>query len=242
MGQFEMRFPTTQWTLVIRAESRDSPEAREALAQLCGAYWQPLYVFVRMKGHGVEDAQDLVQGFFARFLSKDYLTVVDREKGRFRSYLLGALNHYMSDEWDRAHAAKRGGGVPDLPMDLDFEAVERQSSLRAPSTMRPERAYDRKWALALLDRVVQRLRDEYAQAGQSDRYERLIPFVTGDGTPMSFRHAGELLGISEGAARVAAHRLKHRYKEAVREEVAATVSGERETEEELRYLLSVLSG
>jgi len=236
-----MRFPTTQWTLVVRAEFRGSPKAQAALAQLCEAYWQPLYVFVRMKGHGVEDAQDLVQGFFARFLSKDYLRVVDRHKGRFRSYLLGALNHFMSDEWDRARAAKRGGGAIDLPIDLDFEAVERQYGLRAPDAMDPERAYDRKWALALLNRVIERLRDEYEQAGQSDRYERLIPFVTSEGTPMSFRRAGELLGISEGAARVAAHRLKQRYKEAVREEVAATASSERETEEELRYLLGVLS-
>jgi RNA polymerase sigma-70 factor (ECF subfamily) len=240
MRQFKMRFPTTQWTLVIRAD-RDSPQARAALAQLCEAYWQPLYVLVRMKGHGVEDAQDLVQGFFARFLSKDHLRVVDRDKGRFRSYLLGALNHFMSDERDRARAAKRGGGAVDLPIDLDFEAVERQYGIRAPSTGNPERAYDRKWALALLDRVVQRLRDEYAQAGHSDRYERLIPFVTGDSTPMSFRQAGELLGISEGAARVAAHRLKQRYKEAVREEVAATTSSESETEKELRHLLDVLS-
>lgn len=235
------RFPTTQWTLIVESESRDSPETREALARLCEAYWQPLYAFVRMKGRSVEDAQDLVQGFFARFLGKDYLTAVDRNRGRFRSYLLGALNHYMADEWDRARAQKRGGGVEPLPIDLDFESVERQYRLQAAGDSDPERLYDRKWSLALLDRVLRRLREEYEQAGQVDRYDTLIPFVTGDHDAATYRGAGLKLEISEGAARVAAHRLKQRYREAVREEVAATVADEREVDAELQHLMRVLS-
>jgi RNA polymerase sigma-70 factor (ECF subfamily) len=226
----------------VGSDSRESPETREALTRLCEAYWQPLYAFVRMKGRSVDDAQDLVQGFFARFLSKDYLKVVERGRGRFRSYLLGALNHYMSDEWDRARAQKRGGGETPVPLDLDFEGVERRYGLHAGGSSDPERLYDRKWALALLDRVLERLRHEYEQAGQADRYHRLIPFVTGDHEATSYREAGRRLGISEGAARIAAHRLKQRYKEAVREEVAATVSEKREVDGELRHLMRVLSG
>ena len=235
------RFPTTKWTLVNSANSREDPGVRSALSDLCEAYWPPLYAFVRMKGLNKEDAQDMVQGFFERLLTKDDLVGVDRGRGRFRSYLMGAINHYMADEWDRAKALKRGGGAGHVSLGFDFEKVERQFEMQAAGRSDPERIFNHRWAIELLNRVLEYLRAEYGQAGQLERYETLIPFVTGEQDDATYRDAGQLLGISEGAARVAAHRLKRRYKEAVREEVAATVSDERDVEEELLHLMQALS-
>lgn len=236
------RFPTTRWTLVVGADSSHSPEAREALAALCEAYWRPLYAFVRSRGYGAEDARDLVQGFFARFLAHDDVRRADREKGRFRSYLLGALVHHLSDEDDRARAAKRGGGVEDLPLELDFEDGERRYVDPPSPDPDPQRVYERRWALELLDRVLERLRGRYEEAGQSERFEALVHHVTGQAGPVSYRDLAERLGLTESAIKVSVHRLRARYAELLRREVADTVADPRDVEGELRYLVRVLRG
>jgi RNA polymerase sigma-70 factor (ECF subfamily) len=237
------RFPTTQWSLIVRVEDRTSDDARQALERLCATYWPPLYAYVRMRGHATTEAEDLVQGFFARFLAKDDpFTTVDRRRGRLRSYLLGALNHYLADERDRARAAKRGGGDSDIPIDLDFGRIERDWGLRETRESDPEQAYDRKWALALLDRVLRRLREEYEEVGQAERFDVLVPFVDGGREPRSHREVGDRLGIREGTARVAVHRLRKRYRELVREEIASTLVDESDVDDELRCLMRALSG
>jgi RNA polymerase sigma-70 factor (ECF subfamily) len=236
------RFPTTRWTLIVDADSADSVSAREALTELCDIYWHPLYVFVRGMGHSIEDAQDLIQGFFAKFLAAGSIRSVDRSKGRFRSYVLTAVKRYIIDERARAAARKRGGDVAMVPLDVDFAEGERAYRLLAAEGVEPDRLYDRKWALLLLHRVLLRLRAEYDRSEQSERYDVLIPYVTGDREGATYTEAARRLDLSEGAVRVAVHRLRKRYFEALRLEVADTVRDESDIEGELRYLLAALRG
>jgi RNA polymerase sigma factor (sigma-70 family) len=231
------RFATTRWSLVVAAGEAPEGEGRAALEALCGAYWYPLYAFERRRGAGAEEARDLVQGFFAALLEKGYLAQADRERGRFRTFLIAAFRHHASKERERERAQKRGGGR--APLSLDFADGEARY-LREPVEERtPESLYERRWALSLLDGTLARLREEHRGGGREAWFEALRPHLVGDGGEP---HAalGERLGMSEGAVKVAVHRLRRRYREVLREAIAATVADPAEVDDEIRHLLGVL--
>ena len=231
-------FATTRWSVVLEAARRSTPSSREALSTLCAVYWYPLYAYLRRRGHGVHEAQDLTQGFFARFLEKNYLQVLDPARGRFRSYLLKALDHFLANEWDRTRAEKRGGRVSHLPLDL--ESAESRYALEPAHQSTPERIYERRWALTLLDRVLENLRSSYADSGKDRLFESLKPYLGGGEESASYREAGSALGLSEGAVKLAVHRLRRRYRDLLRAEIAQTVSLEEEIDDEIRHLFSAL--
>lgn len=235
------RFATTRWSIVVAAAGDDSTEGRAALESLCTAYWFPLYAFVRRQGEGVEDARDLVQGFFAELLEKDYLAQADRERGRFRTFLITAFRHYASKERAKERALKRGGGVAILS--FDFSDGENRY-LREPADERtPERLFERRWALTLLDEALGRLRAEHRSAGREDLFGALRgTIVPGGGETEPYAALGERLGMSEGAVKVAAHRLRRRYREVLRAAIAETVADPSEVDDEIRHLLDALAG
>jgi RNA polymerase sigma-70 factor (ECF subfamily) len=233
-------FATTHWSVVLAAGEGDSPQAADALARLCRAYWFPLYAYVRRQGHDVPDAQDLTQEFFARLLEKNYLKSAAREKGRFRSFLLIALKRFLANEWERARAQKRGGGQ--ALIELDAASAEERYRLEPADVASADRVYERRWALALLDQVLLRLRDEAARAGKAGQFELLKAFLYGEKAPLSQLEIGARLGLSESAIKSAVHRLRQRYRELLRQEVAQTVASPADAEDELRHLLNVLSG
>ncbi len=231
-------FRTTRWSVVRAAGAADSETSRAALETLCNDYWYPLYTFSRRRGMSDEDAQDLVQGFLTRLLEKRDLGGADPERGRFRSYLLGAMKHFLSHERERAGARKRGGDVEILPIDFG-DAADRYG--REPvERMTPERLFERQWAVLLLERAMQRLAHEYAARGQEELFEGLAPFLTGDEGGDSRSELGRNLGLSRGAVDVAVHRLRKRYREAVRREIADTVDGPEQVDGELRALRAAL--
>ena len=218
----------------------DSPQAAEALEQLCRTYWYPLYAFVRRQGHSSHDAEDLLQAFFARFLEKNYLNDVDRSKGRFRSFLLAALKHFLADEWDKAHACKRGGQVQFIA--LDSQAAEGRYWEEPVSDLTPEKLYEQRWACVLLEQVMQRLEQDAAEAGKSQFFEGLKPFLIGESHSVSYAELAVKCGVSEAALKMKTQRMRHRYQRLLREEIAQTVATSAEVEDEIRYLLRVLSG
>ncbi|NLE37726.1 MAG: sigma-70 family RNA polymerase sigma factor [Pirellulaceae bacterium] len=231
------RFATTRWTMVLCAGGGQSPESRAALAVLCESYWFPLYAFVRRAGHSVDDAQDLTQEFFARLLAQPLLERADREKGKFRTFLLAAMKHFLADQWDRARAQKRGGGRAVVSFDaMDAEARYR---LEPADDLTPERIFERQWALALLEHVLSRLESEMASDGRSPLFDALKDTLGGGRSATHAAIAAEL-GMTEGAVKVAAHRLRRRYRTLLREEIAQTVAGPDEVGDEIRYLLSCL--
>jgi RNA polymerase sigma-70 factor (ECF subfamily) len=232
-------FATTHWTLILNARGSDAPLAREALEKLCRSYWYPLYAFVRRQGRGPHDAQDLTQEFFARLLEKHYLEEVDRAKGRFRSFLLAALKHFLSNEWDRQRAHKRGGASPHVPIDTQF--AESRYGLEPAHEQTPEKLFERRWALTLLDQVLARLREEFVAAGKTGHFEELKVVLTSDKRSIPYAELGTRLGLSEGAVKVAVHRLRRRYRELLRAEIAGTVAGPEEVEEEIRHLFAALA-
>jgi RNA polymerase sigma-70 factor (ECF subfamily) len=231
-------FATTHWTLVVAARDRGAPQAREALAALCDAYWYPLYAFIRGQGHSADGAQDLTQEFFARLLEKDFLAVVDPAKGRFRAFLLAACKHFLANERDREHALKRGGGK--VPLSLDFEHAEGRYALEPGHDLTPEKHFERRWVLTLLDGVLARLRDEFGRAGKSQQFDSLKGYLMGDRAEEPYRAVAARLGMTEGALRVAIHRFRGRYGEMLREEIGRTVHDPGEIEEEIRSLFSAL--
>jgi RNA polymerase sigma factor (sigma-70 family) len=235
---FASRFPTTHWSRVVAAGARALPEARDALEELCRAYWYPLYAFVRRQGHGPEDAQDLVQGFFAALLENDGLSAVDRDKGRFRSFLIAACTHYLSNQIDRRKARKRGGGRLILSID-GLEAEGRYSSEPAHE-LTAERLYQRRWATTLLERVLATLEAEMHQAGKVRLFEALRPALLGEAERVPYARIAAELGLSEGAARAAAHRLRGRYRTLLHEEVARTVADSAEVAAEVHDLFVAL--
>jgi RNA polymerase sigma-70 factor (ECF subfamily) len=233
-------FATTHWSVVLLAGQQDSSHAAQALETLCRSYWYPLYAYVRRRGHSPEDAQDLTQGFIAHLLRQDFLRDVGPEKGRFRSFLIACLNNFLSDERDRAQAAKRGLGQP--PLSLDAELAERRYRKDATDGLTPQIAYERRWVATLLGHAQIRLAGEYAAHGKNDLLQRLQEFPLGDRGESSFRDCAIRLGLSESALKSAVHRMRLRYRELVREEVAHTVSDPTEVEAEIRYLIDVVSG
>jgi RNA polymerase sigma factor (sigma-70 family) len=231
-------FVTTHWSLVLQAGDGGSPQAEAALEQLCRTYWHPLYVYVRRHGYSPEDAQDLTQQFFAFFLEKGGFAHADPARGRLRTFLLHALQYFLINEWKRAQRLKRGGGRRCLS--LDAGEAEAHYLRGAAETLTPERAYEQRWAMALLDQALAGLQQEYAQAGQSRLFEELADLLWGKEPAVTYAEIGGRLGLTDGATRAAMHRLRRRYRERLRSEVAHTVEEPTEVEEELRYLLMVV--
>ncbi len=233
-------FATTHWSVVLSARDPSAPDSTAALETLCRTYWYPLYAFVRRQGQSPPDAQDLTQEFFARLLQKDYLRAAAREKGRFRTFLIVALKRFMANEWDRAHALKRGGGQAQVS--LDTSLAETRYQLEPPAVAGADQVYERRWALTLLDHAMARLRREYAQRGSTAEFEQLKSVLTADRGDIAYPTIAANLGLSEGAARVAVHRLRKRFREVFREEIAQTVSTPDEVEDEVRHLVAALAG
>jgi DNA-directed RNA polymerase specialized sigma24 family protein len=232
-------FATTHWSVVLTARDGSSADAQAALERLCRTYWFPLYAYVRREGYNPDEAKDLTQGFFARLLEKNYLDQVDRQKGRFRSFLLAALRHYLSDERDRASAAKRGGGYTFMSLD-DHTSAEERYRLEPVDDMSPDRIFERRWALTVLEQAQKRLREECVAAGKPELYEQLIKTGTAGKNETTYAALGARWGMSESAVKSAAHRLRQRYHVLVRGEVGHTVSNPAELDEEIRHLMAVI--
>ena len=233
------RFATTRWSLVQAANRSSSLDARAALAVLCEAYWYPLYAFIRRGGQGPEDARDLTQAFFATLLEKRYLRAADRQRGRFRSFLLVACRRFVSKETERAHAAKRGGARP--PLSLDFAAGESRYLHEPAHEMTAERLYERRWAMVLLDRVVAGLEEDHAQADKALLFQRLRNTLTGESADSAYSQIAADLGMTEGAVKTAAHRLRRQFRRLLREEIAQTVSTPEEIDDEIRLLFAAVA-
>src|SRR5437773_9301946 len=231
------QFPTTRWTLVVSAGDPQRKETRFALASLCEGYWYPLYAYLRRRGYPADQAQDLTQDFFIRLLEGRYLDRADPEKGRFRSFLLTSLKFFVADEEDRQRALKRGGGAV-LP--LEFSSGEERYQREPAHDETPERIFERRWALSVLDRVVDKLRDEFVQHGRTEHFERLKVFLLGQ-SDAPYAVLAREMKTSEGALKVAIHRLRKRYRELFRQEIADTVADPAEVESELRFLAAVVS-
>lgn len=232
------QFATTHWSLVVAAGDRASPQSQQALAALCSAYWYPLYAYVRRRGHDAHQAQDLTQGFFTRLLEKDFLQVVDREKGKFRSFLLAAFQHFLANEYDRVRAKKRGGGRRHLS--LDFAAAESRYGLEPSHRLTPERLFERRWALVLLDQVLARLREEFVQTEKARVFDALKVYLMWDQKAVPYRQVAKELAMKEGAVKVAVHRLRRRYRDMLRDEIARTVHEPGQIEEEIQDLFAAL--
>lgn len=233
------RFATTQWSQVLAARDGVDTLARDALASLCETYWYPLFTYVRGQGYGADSARDLTQGFLATLLEKDYLSSVDRRAGRFRSFLLSALRHFLSHERERERALKRGGGTAILS--LDMQDAEGRYRLEPVEVCTPEQVFERRWALTILGRALHSLRQSSEEAGSEARYELLKPYLMGEKPRLPYREAASRLGMTEVALRSAVHRLRLRFAETLRSEIAETVAGEAEVDEEVRYLLTVIN-
>ena len=233
-------FATTHWTVVLAAGRSGSQQADVALEELCRTYWYPLYAYVRRHGHSREDAEDLTQGFFARLLEKNYLEGLTADKGRFRSFLLVALKRFLANEWDRANRQKRGGGV--LPLSLDWQDAESRYQITPADNLSPDKLYDRAWAVVVLERVITHLRDESGTEGKAGQYEQLKAFLMMGKSEIPYARAAAELKMSEGAVRVAVHRLRRRYRELLRAEIAQTLANPAQADEEMQALFSALAG
>jgi RNA polymerase sigma factor (sigma-70 family) len=230
-------FATTRWSVVLAAGAESSsPGVQEALTTLCETYWYPLYGFLRNRGYSAEDAQDVTQAFFARLLEKQSIRHADPARGRFRSFLLASLKNFAANERDREIAQKRGGDVPILS--LEIETAEGRFQMELPTDETPDRVFDRRWALTLLDRVMSRLNAETARGAKPSQFDRLKAYLTGDQPQLSYAETASDLGTSEGAIKVAVHRLRRRFRDLVRDEISHTVSSPEEVEDELRHLWS----
>jgi RNA polymerase sigma factor (sigma-70 family) len=231
-------FPNTRWSVVLAARQRESPESAAALEALCRAYWYPLYAFVRRSGHAPADAQDLTQEFFCRLLEKHWLDSADREKGKLRTFLVVALKNFMNNEWRRASAQRRGGGVAHTQIDTVFA----ESRYAADShTLAPDETFDRQWALTLLDLAVTHLRDEFSAAGRAEDFEVLKNCLLAGRGSIDYAGVAQKLGVNAGAARVAVHRLRKRFREIYREEISQTLADGADLDAELRHLAAALA-
>ena len=228
------RFGTTQWTAVLQA----GQGAEEALIRLCRIYWPPLYAYIRNRGHAVHEAQDLTQAFFAHILENRALSTVAPSKGRFRSFLLASLKHFLDNEWHKAHAMKRGRNQ--VIISWDELTTEAREMLEPSDQLTPETLYDRQWALMLLERVMEQLRRECVAARKGSQFEKLRRFLTGDDPGKSYQEMADELKMSEGAVKVMVHRLRRRFGELVRDQIARTVDSPDKIDEEIRQLFAAL--
>jgi RNA polymerase sigma factor (sigma-70 family) len=232
-------FVTTHWSLVQRAAENSSLNGQAALEELCRIYWYPLYACVRRKGHNPEEAQDLTQAFFARLLEKSYISHANPQLGKFRTFLLTSLQRFLVNEWQKATAKKRGGGASLIAMDA--YQTETRYQAEPADALTPEKIFEKRWALALLDHVLGKLQAEFASAGKLEQFEAMKILIWGDRSAPAYSDVATRLRMTEGALKVAVHRLRHRYRELLRDEVARTVAGPSEVDEELRHLLTVVS-
>ncbi len=232
-------FTTTHWSVVLAASEGGKGSQHAALESLCSTYWYPLYTFVRRRGYEVHEAQDLTQEFFARLLQKDFLSEVDPRKGRFRSFLLAALEHFLANEWRRAHAQKRGGNVAFIS--LDDESTEEQYRQAAQSNLSAQQLFEQQWATTLLKQVLARLCQEYQAAGKGAMFEQLKIFLTGEKQAASYAQLASTLQTTEPALKMAVSRMRQRYGMLLRAEIANTVSNAEEVDEELHALFAALS-
>lgn len=230
------RFQPTHWTVIVSAKESRTPAANSAWENLCLTYWWPLYAFVRRRGYSEHDAQDLTQEFFVRLMTGNSLDAVDPSKGKFRSFLLAAMQHFLAKEWRRANAQKRGGGFHFISADA---GVNETHYLQLPGNEKtPEQLFDQQWAMTLLERAVARLRDEFIAAGKGEQFEVTKVFLTGE--KPSYAELAGRLGTTEAALKMSVSRMRHRYRELLRAEIADTVPPE-EVEEELRALIAALN-
>jgi RNA polymerase sigma-70 factor (ECF subfamily) len=236
----DSQFHTTQWSLVVAAAGQEGEASPAALADLCQAYWYPLYAFLRRRGNKAEDARDLTQGFFAALLEKGYLANADPDRGRFRSFLLTAVSRFAAKEHDRAMTQKRGGDQTVLS--LDFGDGERRYQCEPIDDWTPERIFERRWALTLLDRTLSRLREDYSTGERQMLFDSLKVFLTGESGAPPLRQIAEQLHITEGAVKVAIHRLRQRYRELLRAEIAQTIVTKDDVDDEMAVLLASLRG
>jgi RNA polymerase sigma-70 factor (ECF subfamily) len=234
-----VEFGTTHWSVVCQAGAAPSPEAEAALEKLCRAYWKPVYGFIRWRGYAQEDAEDLTQEFFAQLLSRSDLSGLDRARGKFRSFLIACLNHFLAKDWRERNALKRGGGRTFVP--LDGVDTEERFETGLVSGADAHAQFDRRWAMVILDQALTALREEQAVAGRGDFFSELRPFLMPTSAEAGYKEVAERLRVTPGAIGTAVHRLRQRYRELVREAVAQTVNSPLEVEEEMRHLLQVLS-
>jgi RNA polymerase sigma factor (sigma-70 family) len=236
LGQSDFR--TTHWSLVLAAGRPGEPKAVEALAKLCQCYWYPLYAYVRRRGYRIEDAQDLTQDFFARLLEKNSLEVASRERGRFRTFLLAGLANFLNNHWDRTRAAKRGGGYE--LVSWDAQTAEERYQQEPSHDETPEKIFERRWALTVLESALHTLREEYRAAGKGPLFEALHFYLSGDRSAEGYAGVAATLGLSEGAIKVAVHRLRQRFGDSLRLTIGQTLGRVEDIEEERAHLLSML--
>jgi RNA polymerase sigma-70 factor (ECF subfamily) len=231
-------FAATHWTLVLSAaRGSETPRAAAAMAELCRTYWYPLYAYVRRRNLDAHEAEDLTQEFFVRLIGKNYLADVDRRKGKFRAFLLAAMKHFLADEWDRSRAQKRGGGR--VLVSLDGADADIRYRREPAHDLTPEKLYERQWAIAVLQKVLARLREEFLAEGKVMLFDRLEPFLAGERATTHAQAAAELK-MTENAVKKAVHRLRRRFRQGLREEIAHTVASPEEIDEEIHYLLRCL--
>lgn len=230
-------FASTHWSVILKAGG-GTPEAAQAMERLCHTYWYPLYAYVRRQGHSPHDAQDLTQAFFARFLQRNYFTHADQSRGKFRTFLLASMHHFLVNEWARERAAKRGGF--ERVLSLDEEQAEDRYGAEPTDNETPARLFEKRWAASLLEQVLARLGAE--NTARAGLFQALKEFLWGEKSGLSYQELGQQFDMSEGAVKVAVHRLRARYRDLLREEVAQTVASPEEVDEELRYLISVIRG
>ncbi|HEX5218661.1 MAG TPA: sigma-70 family RNA polymerase sigma factor [Verrucomicrobiae bacterium] len=232
-------FVTTHWSVVLSAARNDTTQAHDALAKLCQTYWHPLYTYVRRRGYSPEDAEDLTQGFFAALLQRKAVSTVSPDKGRFRSFLLASLNHFLSDEWDKARAEKRGAGKV---ISFDTQAAETWLNQVPSKEISPEKAFELRWTITLLEQVYRTLEEEHQRQGKAGLFDVLRGTLAGPGNAAPYAELGQKLDLNEGAVKVAVHRLRQRYRELLRQAIFETVANDADVEEELRYLLRIVAG
>jgi RNA polymerase sigma-70 factor (ECF subfamily) len=234
----DRRFSTTEWSLVLAAGDSQAPDSREALASLCRSYWYPVYAHVRQLGEPRDRAENLTQGFFAHLLENRALSVATPDKGRFRSFLKGVLRHYLSHEWRRQRAQKRGGGQ--RPLALDYAQAESDYRLEPADDQTPESAFEQRWARTLLSRVLDQLRGQMEGETGRARFRRLEPLLTGTSAGRPYKQIAAELEMSESAVKVMVHRMRRRFGELLRREVARTLNDPDDVDEEIRYLFDLL--
>ena len=231
-------FVTTHWSVVLRAGRNDTTQAQAAFSHLCQIYWYPLYAYVRQRGYSPEDAQDMTQGFFAQLIERGILAHADPARGRFRSFLLASFSHFLGHEWEKARALKRGGDQK--MVSLDVATAEQWYALELADQSTPDKAFQKRWAMALLRQVLDRLDGEYCEQGKRELFAVLKETISGTRDAQSNAELGRQLNMTEGAVKVAVHRLRKRYRELLRAEIASTVSTPDEAGEELRHLFEAL--